>query len=329
MADIKELINRFDLAIESDNEEEIYKVAVKIARIYYLYWRNFYACSFASMDEAVTEIAGKLFLARKKDKRRSVRYYFGILKTGMKYFFLQEFKHHSDELLFSHVLDREDHHYPESCLRSVDEIVRMSAKSQYRDKLYGYISDLVAQFYTAGEIAALLKIKLTTLQPYLRQIGCKPISAQEKKKAALAKEREFDMVMVLRSRMSIEEFAKKHRLSVMSAGNYIRRWDETRSWCKKFHIWSYTYNNYPLQNGFLSAKILCFGCFYVPNDGTAITENELKSVYFFKERIRQAKETISKAEKEIEHLQKIISREQNHISRLESEFALTKYRIGG
>lgn len=160
---LKELIPLFDKAIQEKNEIELYNTGYKVAFIYCKILEQKKHLGFDYEDWASELVLRCMEVARETEYKKESRYYWGILKTGAKYKYLQFLK--NEKVLSLDYLSTNE--YGETFLDRMD-IQNVNPErtgvEDLRTDLVNEIRELADTYKKRNEVWEILKLKYPTME---------------------------------------------------------------------------------------------------------------------------------------------------------------------
>lgn len=175
--ELKLYVPLFDNAIKNKNEVELYQIGFKVAFIYCKALEQKKHLGFDYEGWASELVLRCMEVAKETDYQKESRYYWGILKTGARYKYLQFLK--NDNVLS--LDDLSTNEYGENILDRFDvqnAISERTSVEKLRTDLVNEIIEIADTFKTRNEVWEIIKLKYPEMEkPYFLKL-CREFEIQ-------------------------------------------------------------------------------------------------------------------------------------------------------
>lgn len=167
---LKEYVPLFDNAIKNKNEVELYQIGFKVAFIYCKILQRKGKVTVDCEDWATDLILRCMEVSKETDYQKPSEYYWGILRTGAKFKYLQFLK--NENVLSLDYLSTNE--YGENILDRFDvqnAISERTSVEKLRTNLVNEIIEIADTFKTRNEVWEIIKLKYPEMEkPYFLRL---------------------------------------------------------------------------------------------------------------------------------------------------------------
>lgn len=239
-----ELIAAFDSSFSSGDDALLYKTAQQLANIYFKYWSKKYGNFTLDAEEAITDICGKLFILKKTHPDKPAKYFFGCIKSGMRFYFLTQFQYNAKQRMLSDLLDVDEHRYPESMMHSVDELARKDLKYLMQRRVLRILIEFADKLMTPEEISVQVNMNYKEVHYLLNKYDVTYVTKKKKE----THERFISYNNGEDTDLPISTFAEKYGMTRACARNYLKMVNHKKDLTKHLHVWDLSFNPYPIKS---------------------------------------------------------------------------------
>ena len=264
---LRDLVPKFNNAIESKDINKIYNVSIKIAKIYTCIYTRRYNCkNVIDQEDLSQETVFQMLRVIKEKPNMESRYYFGVIKNESNWLIIKNLRKNPNEIFLSELLDVEEHKYPETMMRSVNELAKETPQYLTERKVTSVLVEYADMFYSIKETADMCNVGINIIRTLAYKYNINFIDGKSKIKKQLYENRKNDIYLYNKNKITEKELSEKWGINEHSVKYYITGVSEEKKYIDEMGCWNYVYNQFSVKSFQDLTLIQRYRGIYVPKE---------------------------------------------------------------